>query len=748
MIRNLARRLRSSAFAWYLIGFLILIVSLFLSVTAYLYVYIGREVREQSRNSRINQVTSIAVQHDAVINSMLNTAEQIGLSPYMEPFCYREEPWRAWDLKVQLQPYVLSNPSVSQMYLYFSADEHLYSAQNSMTLDMFGSMLHFERLSNDSLREMLDRRDDMTLLPVQRVESSLLPGGSGRMVVCAVPLGMSVRSGRGAMLYLIEEKTYQGLFSTAAGESRNIYLMHGADMIVSLCDFALEPEDLTAALSGCGTGVGTVSFTSGHESLEAVCLSEKNRDFRYISVVRTRDVDALVRTSMVRMSVILLLLVVLAVLLALWLTRRSVRPIREITGMLPHTPDAAEAGELDTIRTAIAEMTEHNHMLAARVEAALPMQRHDFVINFIKGRYPTRKDAVAAAAEAGMDIDLPRYAVILSGAQDPKDRLLPLSRGAVKGTFTWAGIELIAMRVNLYLVFADTPDTLSDTASWIHQSASDEESPAATAMSACHADFSEASAAYLEAAAAYDDRFIGGISRVLTYTGMSSGMTDSVKSARHLTEAIRQAILTRDPERLDDRITDLLQFLKHSGMSPYDFRMIYNDVIVTLTRADPSVRDGTSHEFYDIFSLSSCQSIDDLDHLLRRLCAGLIGDMRREGDAGGEDGEIDVITQVLAYMQEHFCDPEISIAAIAESFDMSTARLSTTFRERMQMTPLEHLSMLRAEHAKVLLKTTDMTIRDIGMAVGYYDTGSFTRRFKQITGMTPMQYRKSGPGEG
>ena len=99
--------------------------------------------------------------------------------------------------------------------------------------------------------------------------------------------------------------------------------------------------------------------------------------------------------------------------------------------------------------------------------------------------------------------------------------------------------------------------------------------------------------------------------------------------------------------------------------------------------------------------------------------------------------------QVVHYMEEHFSDPEISMAAIAESFGISTTRLSLSFKEKMGMTPLDYLTLLRSQRAKELLEDTELTIRDISMQVGYYDPGSFIRRFKQVTGETPLQYRRA-----
>ena len=99
-------------------------------------------------------------------------------------------------------------------------------------------------------------------------------------------------------------------------------------------------------------------------------------------------------------------------------------------------------------------------------------------------------------------------------------------------------------------------------------------------------------------------------------------------------------------------------------------------------------------EIYNIFTLTSCQSIDDLDELLRRLCDRLLCG---ETDSGGEAAGEDEIGQVVRYMEEHFSDPEISITALADSFELSTTRFSVSFKEKMGMSPLEYLTLLRVE---------------------------------------------------
>ncbi len=81
-------------------------------------------------------------------------------------------------------------------------------------------------------------------------------------------------------------------------------------------------------------------------------------------------------------------------------------------------------------------------------------------------------------------------------------------------------------------------------------------------------------------------------------------------------------------------------------------------------------------------------------------------------------------------------------AGDARALNFSAVRLSLDFKELSGMTPSEYLLLLRMEKAKEMLGGTRMPIKDIGLAVGYYDASGFIRRFRQHMAMTPAQYRQ------
>lgn len=97
--------------------------------------------------------------------------------------------------------------------------------------------------------------------------------------------------------------------------------------------------------------------------------------------------------------------------------------------------------------------------------------------------------------------------------------------------------------------------------------------------------------------------------------------------------------------------------------------------------------------------------------------------------------------QIKQLIEASYCDPDFSIAIIADNFQISVAYMSYLIKKKLDINFSEYLWSLRLEKAKELLLHTDMSIDEISKTVGYLNTSSFRRKFKQETGITPSQFR-------
>jgi len=101
----------------------------------------------------------------------------------------------------------------------------------------------------------------------------------------------------------------------------------------------------------------------------------------------------------------------------------------------------------------------------------------------------------------------------------------------------------------------------------------------------------------------------------------------------------------------------------------------------------------------------------------------------------------DIITAAKRYIEMHL-DSSISLADVAESMFLSPAYFSRLFCSRTNMTFRAWMAERRVVRAQHLLEDTDLSVSEIAARVGYEEANSFTRLFRNATGMSPTQYRK------
>ncbi len=84
---------------------------------------------------------------------------------------------------------------------------------------------------------------------------------------------------------------------------------------------------------------------------------------------------------------------------------------------------------------------------------------------------------------------------------------------------------------------------------------------------------------------------------------------------------------------------------------------------------------------------------------------------------------------------------ELSIMEIAQQFGMSQRSFTRRFKAATGIRATQYWQQLRIETAKDLLSSSNLSIQEIAVQVGYQDQGHFTRLFKQSLLLTPKDYR-------
>ncbi len=83
-----------------------------------------------------------------------------------------------------------------------------------------------------------------------------------------------------------------------------------------------------------------------------------------------------------------------------------------------------------------------------------------------------------------------------------------------------------------------------------------------------------------------------------------------------------------------------------------------------------------------------------------------------------------------------------SVEAVANSVGLERHYFSGLFAKQMGVSPGKYILLRKIEESKRLLMFTDISVTEVAESLGFFDTAHFSRRFKEVYGVSPTGMRR------
>jgi AraC-like DNA-binding protein len=137
----------------------------------------------------------------------------------------------------------------------------------------------------------------------------------------------------------------------------------------------------------------------------------------------------------------------------------------------------------------------------------------------------------------------------------------------------------------------------------------------------------------------------------------------------------------------------------------------------------------------DVAVLAATRAIHEMVAVFRTAVMRLAAALQ-----GGVAGDAARFSAVLAYVDERYCG-RLTLERVARATGYSVPTLSRTFQRVVGMSFLGYVVARRLEHARELLRTTDLTVERVAARSGFGSVQHFCRTFRRDQGRTPSEYR-------
>ncbi|WP_158289526.1 helix-turn-helix domain-containing protein [Paenibacillus flagellatus] len=260
----------------------------------------------------------------------------------------------------------------------------------------------------------------------------------------------------------------------------------------------------------------------------------------------------------------------------------------------------------------------------------------------------------------------------------------------------------------------------------------------------CCADLKDIPKSYEESLRALQYRMVMGNESVISIDDLQ--LLDDKKYVRValMSDQVAEALKQADAAKRDALLEKLFLEAVRSQFSPEMLRQLGFELVMKSikTAGDIGVDvEQISVPIGDIHDrLSQCEEWREAHGYVASFLALLSDKIAEKRSARGKN---ETVGKVMAYINDHYGESDLSLNRLADLFGLSVPYLSKLFKEHTESNFMDYLIDIRIKASKELLADGSRKVNDVAEAVGYSNIHSFLRAFKKYTGMTPTEYRET-----
>lgn len=730
---------KSKLFYQYLFSYLSIMLIPLVIICIFVYYNVFNVLKEEVVSNNLNTLERARVTIESQMDRLTSTEQYVYLDSIMGSYVLEEDTMAAISAKEELKRRIQSNPFIYDMVYYQTDDEYIMSSRTSSRVEVFFEKVYqYENWNYDSFIKDLERHKEGFFKPASQVK--LANGETKSLVTYVLPL--KSKSVTRCVLYLIEESFFTDLMvspenttglSLIVSQEGEVIAGTGEDSMLEFARLPKEAENGLQIQNQVKIGEDTYLLSS---------IGSQLYQWRYITLFPYNSIQDKVLTIRLLMTVVCLGACAIGFGLMKYWMKSNFSPIESLNSLSKEILVNDRGNEIDNVKSVIEYLNQQNESLTLHAQANTLEAKAQFLIKLLSGRYLETETILQKARQAGVSLDKPVHvaaAVSIPDIQSGQEQALEqiYVEHAPRFLEVYACVQTEQRRILLLMGYDG--NCRKDVGYYLtHVAAIVKDTwkircvaglgGAVTEVTAIHRSFQEA-------LKAVEYRIVLGQNAMIPYEEVNEyDKADIQVSAARL----GQAVNSRDMAQVEETLNHIVEEVRRHRPTSAQVKRICYELVCSIGKTIEDLNQDNFLEkpmYCHIVDQINYDSLDELVEITTIIAADIIKHL-------GVKEEGAVIDEMTEFIRDNCYSCDFSTTAMAEHFHMSLPYLSQYFKGRMGINLLDYVTELKMERAKELLSATDMVLADVAVAVGYYNVNSFSRRFKQVTGKTPGEYRK------
>jgi two-component system response regulator YesN len=224
-----------------------------------------------------------------------------------------------------------------------------------------------------------------------------------------------------------------------------------------------------------------------------------------------------------------------------------------------------------------------------------------------------------------------------------------------------------------------------------------------------------------------------------------NGSGESLNFMNYDKRPLLQAVESGEQELICEECTKLEQALNDQRVVSHMHLIlivtsIFEELVRLMQKADQVIPqlEGDPMEYYSRIVSDDGTRAEILKNLQEFCC--VVGDLFAKAHETRQQASL---KRAIRYMEQEYRNEELLMGDVAKHSFVSSSYLSTMLKKETGKTFSEYLTDIRMEHAKKLLRETEMKSYEVAQACGFANATYFSTVFKRMNGMSPSAWKKA-----
>lgn len=662
---------------------------------------------------------------DNEIQLMSSTVSQLYMLKTLRNYRFETDPIYANTIKAMLSTFTVTNPLVQDIVYLPYDQEYVFSSSTTSKVDFFTK----EVLVSKTLSPEAFLRELTSLTHIKAFPTNLYKKESGLAIV--IPMLSDYAKVVGVCIFFISDSALNAKINMQLEQYHASLVIKDSDNTLFQTGEAFESiiHDLNEnpLVFSTSSTILPWSYTV-QVPQEQKLLSEMN------------SLNQMMQTS----TIIVVVAVAILISMLMVVNYSPIRKLQKLAIALTPSLKNKTGGEIQSIAKSLDYLKNQNITLVSKLEESKNSTKNLVLQRLLSGKYPSFEAFNEDAGVLNLLLPHPCYSVacimVQESHQDVEKIAALMSASLPEELCSYYVFTPIPHAI--YFINSLAKEQEKNVYYWfetMRQTVEAETSLVLTiGLGSVQYETGDIPKSFLQARSALDYRFIKGKSTTIPFDEVSQSVVSFFPYPSQELERLKHGILTEDERAIHNETSNLVQIIEQGNIPLFIAKVLCFDILKLFIENQPFLHQSPLDSQKELFLLSDIETVGEVVQIIESVKAKLFDEARADASQPSETR----IQDILEYIKLHCFECSFSMLEVADHFGMQLSNLSLFFKEQMGMNLLDYSTNLRMEMVKQLLVSTDFPMKDLSIQVGYYNVSSFIRRFKQIHGITPGDYRR------